>query len=101
MADFPAAQIENMCDPFDWRCLARFQLPGETITLDLRLSAESELRPMPPLDRDDPEWSRQDAEWRELVERTLRGQMLIDSYRPLRDQLSERASEPIRLVFFL
>lgn len=101
MADFPAMQLENMCDPSEWCCLAHFQLPGETVTLDLRLWAESELRPMPPLDRDDPEWSKQDAAWRELVERTLRGQMLIDNYRPLRDQLRERAGEPILLGFFL
>jgi hypothetical protein len=56
---------------------------------------------MPPLDRDGPEWSKQDAAWRELVEKTLRGQMLIDNYRPLRDQLRERAGEPILLGFFL
>jgi hypothetical protein len=101
MADFPAMQLEDMCDPFDWPCLAHFRLPGETVTLDLRLWAESELRPMPSLDRDDPDWSKQDAEWRDLVERTLRGQMLIDSYRPLRDQLRERARESICLGFFL
>jgi hypothetical protein len=63
MVDFPAMQLDNMCDPFDWRCLAHFQLPGETVTLDLRLGAQSELRPMPPLDREAPEWSMQDTEW--------------------------------------
>ncbi len=56
---------------------------------------------MPPLDRDDPEWSKQDAAWRALVEETLHGQMLIDNYRPLRDQLRERAGKPIFLGFFL
>jgi hypothetical protein len=87
MAELPAdiEIVDTRTDQGDWRFTALVPFPDEVIPLDLRIHEESEYLPF-------------DAD---AIVRQLRSQWLIDNYRPVIDQVRERASEPVVLGFFL
>ncbi len=103
MAVLPAIRIVDLCNGADWRVLAHADFPGETVTFDLRFgSSESEWRPDPPRTNttNDPASPVKHAEWRQMIEDTLRKQTLWDNYRSLVEQARDRAAAPIHLYFF-
>jgi hypothetical protein len=87
MAELTEMAIDDLSQAADWRYRARLFFPDDVVvTLDLRLHAESELRP-------------RDAA---TIEAQLRKQRegIIDNYLPVLDQVRLWEDEQIFLGFF-
>jgi hypothetical protein len=76
--------LDRRSDEGDWDFQALVPVPGEKIALDLRIHDESDYRPVDPA----------------AIVAQLRRQLAFDNYRPLVDQVRERAKTPVTLGFF-